>query len=240
VGLRDHREVPSHIWAFKQALAEFPSQWQNKNIPLRLKGAAWIAGFPVTNSEIIIETDAGRTMDFLGPSIDLGFRLAKFSDERRFILSADLALMLLDAVQRLEVSSTVFDLFLHGKENLKGIIDNKPYPVVWLDIGDEDKELEESLLGVKRLSDHTKMLDYLRRFLEKHSSHLFRPFIEGDSDPKYSQIPERFVELREKMKIEETDRGYLTDPPQPDPQADEPAKQPKAPVPARKRKNRNV
>jgi hypothetical protein len=234
--IHDHTEVPTHLWAFKQAVADFPGQWGTKNIPLRLKGSAWLAGFPVTNSEIKIETDAGATIDFIGPSIDLGFRLARFSDERRFVLSADLAVMLLDAIHRLYIPNKYFVLFLHGKENLKGIINNKPYPVVWLDNGDEDKDIEEFLLGVKRESDPAKMSEYLRKFIERNSPNLFRPFIETDKDPRYNQIPVNFVALREKMKIDENDRGYLTDPSEHDDLAAGPAKAPKPPVTPRKKK----
>ncbi len=234
VEIKDHSEIPSHLCAFKKAISEFPAQWSAKGIPLRLKGAAWIAGFPVTNSEIEIDTEEGTKLDFIGPSIDLGFRLARFSDERKLIISADLALMLIDAIHRCDIPPKYFEILLHGRETLKGVIDNKPYPIVWLDLGDEDKDLEEMLLGVKRQSDHSKMRSYLTSFIEKNTPSMFRPFIDGDPDPKYAKVPENFVNLREKMIPEENDRGFLTDSPQ-DVSAEGPAKQPKAPI-APKRK----
>ena len=209
VELEDHTEVPSHLWVFQKALASFPREWERKNIPLRLKGSAWLAGFPVTNREIEIETASGTTLDFIGPSLDLGFRLGKFADERRFILSADLGVMLLDALLHLEIDDEDdFRTVLHGNESLKGVIDNKPYPVVWLDLRDRQKDLEDELLGITRLHSHEKLRKYLTYFIEKNKPKLFRPFIEKDRDPKYHDIPEGILALREEMRSEESIRGY--------------------------------
>jgi len=103
VQLSRYEDVVSHIGAFKRAVGMFPDAWESKNIPLKLKATGWIAGFPVNNTEIVIPSDDSKTHDFIGPGIDLGFRLARFANTQKFILSADLALMLLDAIDRTEV-----------------------------------------------------------------------------------------------------------------------------------------
>ena len=235
VELKDHTEVPSHLWVFQQAITHFPNDWAQKKVPLRLKGSAWLAGFPVTNCEIVIPSVSGETLDFIGPSLDLGFRLSKFADERRFILSADLALMLLDAVHRRKIDSQLFKIFLHGKEHLKGVIDNRPYPVVWLDFGDDEKDLEERLLGTARKSEHSAMIDYLNKFIDKNSPALFRPFIQGDSDSNYSTISPAFCGLREKMQGEDSGRGFETDSARGEPEPEGLPKLPKPPDAPKKR-----
>lgn len=203
-------QVISHLAAFKDAVSKFPSAWQDKGVPLKLKATAWLAGFPVTNTEIEIPAGSSHSLDFIGPSIDLGFRIARFADTQRFILSADLALMALDAIHNTEVAGDSFHFHFHGKESLKGVIGNEPYPIVWLDVFDGKQTREEQLLGIKRESKPQILRDFLLEFLEKTPG-LIRPFIDGDSDAKYGQIPESHVVLRDKMMSEESGRGYLSE-----------------------------
>lgn len=201
----------------KCAFRDFLNLWSKKDkpIPLRLKGAAWIAGFPVTNSEIEISTDGSKSVDFIGPSMDLGFRIAKFSDERRFILSADLAFMLVHALTRteLERNSKLIKLFLHGREPLRGVIDSRPYPIVWMDMEEEHLDREDELIGSSRLHDHSKLQVYLGVFIDKIPK-LSRPFIAGDRDEKFSTIPPKFDSLRERKKKEETGRDFRSQSPE--------------------------
>lgn len=205
--LADHREVATHLVAFRDVLRSYPMDWAKKGIPLGLKGTAWLAGFPVTNRELQIRGPTTTTTDYIGPSVDLGFRIAKFASPRRFILSADLALMLLTASVNLRRESD-FEVFLHKREMLKGVIGGKPYPIVWLNVGSEQEELEEKLLGVQRQFASQDMSQYLRSFIDSTPEYLIHPFIENDPNPLYSTISEELVELREKMKSEETSRRY--------------------------------
>lgn len=207
VEVNDHTELVTHLAAFKHAVKNFPARWTEKQIPLQLKATAWLAGFPVNNTELEIPSSTGNTLDFIGPAIDLGFRITKFANPRRFVLSADLALVVLDAIHRTECESRQFQIHLHGRESLKGVIGNEPYPIIWLDMRDGDSDLEEELLGIKPVHLPDKLVSYLRDFLERTPT-LMRPFIEGDRDSRYSKIPENMSDLRAQMQAEETDRGY--------------------------------
>jgi hypothetical protein len=212
VELRSHQEALGHIDAVKRAVSSFPELWKEKGVPLRLKATAWLAGFPVTNTEIQIPSDGGNNslLDFIGPSIDLGFRIARFCDGRRFAVSADLALMLMDAVDKSEVDRKHFQVHLHGCEVLKGVIANEPYPVFWIDMLDGAAVLEEKLLGIRRDFRADDVKDYLRDFIDKTGS-LRRPFIEGDADPRYGTPDQELATIREEMKAEESNRHYLND-----------------------------
>ena len=208
VDLTQHEEVASHVLAFKNALKEFPSEWMkdDKPIPLRLKGTLWIAGFPVTNREITIRISPDNSIvDFIGPSIDAGFRIAKFSSERSLALSADLAHMLQDAVERLEWNKSLFTLKLSGREPLKGVLGSIGYPVVLLHVDDGNASAEEKLLGIKHDSEWATLKDFLQGFIQ---ANLSRPFIETDPDQRYKRIPDEFVHLRDELKAEERQRGY--------------------------------
>jgi hypothetical protein len=201
VTLANHHEAATHIASFKKALISFPEQWRQKSLPLKLKATAWIAGFPVTNSEIIIENGSTSTVDFIGPSIDAGFRLTKFSQPRKFILSADLALMLLDAIYRLELPWHDFHLFFDGTEPLKGVLDGEPYPIIWLDMNDGQQSVEEMLLGTSREAKPHVLKQYLAKFVDEK---MVRPFIVTDPDERYKLIPASLQKKFDRMKeIEE-------------------------------------
>ena len=208
VELANHTEVVAHLAAFKQAITAFAIKWKDQ--PLRLKGAAWLAGFPVSNVELEIESINGKMIDFIGPAMDRGFRVAKFADIRRFVLTPDLVLMLIDALDRTEVgpANKEFSVFYAGRETLKGVIGNEPFPIFWLDMLNGHRTEEDLLLGLKRDDVTNAAKTFLRRFLDS-TPQLMRPFIDGDPDEKYGKIPDFINDHREKMVAEETQRGYV-------------------------------
>jgi len=230
VPITDHREGLSHVWAFKQAVADFPAtQWKAKEIALDLKATGWIAGFPVTNRKVRIQGSSGA-VDYIGPSIDSGFRLARFSTPRKFILSAALALLILDGLDSCEPApESKPHLFLDAVEPLKGVIDGKPYPIVFYDMRDGTADTEEVLLGITRHHNHDTLKDYLRKFLDE-TPRLIRPFIEGDDHLKYNEVPEVISKLRDEMRAEETDRDYLLHGDSEGPATDGEAKTPPKPM----------
>lgn len=213
VELHDFREVSTHLYVFKEVVKLFPQQWAEKKIPLRLKGTAWLAGFPVTNVEARLTIDEKlEIVDFIGPSVDLGFRLTKFADTKRFPLSADLALMLLEAIETKRIPSDHFRLCYHGRESLKGIIGNDPYPVVWIDLTEGKQSREEELLGVATISEHSKLKDFLASVFADDNSQLRSPFIAGDSDDRYGTIAPEMELLRQQMEAEGSSRTFTTNP----------------------------
>ena len=95
VELNDYVDALSHLAAFMKVLDDYPkNNWLAKSIPLRLKGTAWVAGFPVMNA-VINSTDFPE--DYIGPSMDTGFRLAKFATPRKLVVSIELAHILLNS-----------------------------------------------------------------------------------------------------------------------------------------------
>ncbi len=232
VPITNHREGLTHAWVFKEAVAGFAEQqWKKENvkIPLDLKATGWIAGFPVTNRKVRIPGQTG-SLDYIGPAIDAGFRLARFSTPRKFIVSPALALMILDGIESCEVNgeSTPM-LLLDAVEPLKGVIDGKPYPIVFYDMKAGEENDEEKLLGIDRPHDPHRLLRYLRNFLDQ-TPRLIRPFIENDSNDKYNVIPEHISVLRDQMMAEETDRDYLVDGEGEGPEIDGEVKTPPKPV----------
>jgi hypothetical protein len=83
-----------HIRAFHQTIINY-NAYTLKNYSVQCKGTAWLAGFPINNRIVLIDT--GQEMpiiDFIGKSIDTGFRLTKFASSRKLIVSLDLLWLL--------------------------------------------------------------------------------------------------------------------------------------------------
>ena len=106
-----------------------------ERLPLRLKGTAWLADFSRNNIVLDIpelSSSHATHLDFIGPDLDLGFRLSKFARPASFVLSLDLVEMLLGA----QNASTIA-LYLVGREQLKGVMFGRPYPIIWMHAADE-------------------------------------------------------------------------------------------------------
>jgi hypothetical protein len=219
VELERFEHIASHVLAFKKSVCDFPSKWRKSDISLCLKGTAWIAGFPVTNRQIELEHDGFKLVDYIGPSIDAGFRVAKNSNERWISLTADLALMLMDAVDKLEWDKSQFSIRLLRKEVLKGVIGSVGYPVIQLHIGDGTQNSEERVLNEPMKSNWSDLQAFLRQFLDSIPS-MNRPFISGDTDSKYGEIPDAIRHKRTLLVEEENNRGYDLENPAPDPVGD--------------------
>src|SRR5699024_9859606 len=122
--------------------------YNSSGFSLYLKGAVWIAdvqyvqslnvieNLKKTNILISIDNARGSNIDFLGPEIDLGFRLSKFVGTSKVAVSAELAFILFrkrgdvshiskycyQVEERLKVLSF---------EKLKGIWGSRRYPIIW-------------------------------------------------------------------------------------------------------------
>lgn len=106
-------------------------QQHYQKLPLRLKGTAWLANFGEGNIQLDIPElttgDGPPHYDFIGPDLDLGFRVTKFARPASLALSLDLVEALLDSKDAQEV-----DLYMVGSEPLKGVMFGRPYPVIWM------------------------------------------------------------------------------------------------------------
>jgi hypothetical protein len=139
------------ITAFLSALDDYGRLLDRDGKRLDVKGAGWIAAFPAPNVTVEIlrsgaaQADAADQIeesleqradfapgdfDFLGKQIDSGFRTAKNAASDRCSLSLELAWLLADAAHS-EIISAKFSY--HGRQILKGVINDRPYPIVTID-----------------------------------------------------------------------------------------------------------
>lgn len=121
---------------------------EGKNF-LSVKGTAWLAKvtyLPPGQMKAILDRqssdrslknimidvpneDIGQEVDFLGPDVDAGFRVAKFSDKKKLVLSANLAKCLISYCSGDSIDTS--RLKIVGLEVLRGVWSGRHYPIIW-------------------------------------------------------------------------------------------------------------
>lgn len=82
--------------------------------------------------------------DFIGPSIDTGFRLGGFASDRKLVMSVELAYVIAAEQVRASERRQIYNLgtfvlpdFMfkyEGRHSLKGVLGRVPYPIIWVDL----------------------------------------------------------------------------------------------------------
>ena len=123
--------------AFYRSLVSYGSRFFER-WPLRLRGCSWAARFPGSNIELKIPEMPGADRsvdsayaDYLGPDVDLGFRLAHHAGRGQFIVSLNLA-------EALAALPEHRDIRFHnvGQAVLKGVFHGRPYPLIMITFAD--------------------------------------------------------------------------------------------------------
>ncbi|HEY4342758.1 MAG TPA: hypothetical protein VGN05_00310 [Parvibaculum sp.] len=155
----------------------------------------------------------GLIQDFIGPSIDTGFRLATYATPRRFPISIETALVL----STVAAPPTVrLKIYFAGKHELKGVLGGKPYPIFWIDTTSGDGLIRSE----DKITKHPDALavedirDFCELFISDNEQFLFRPFIHACNEASFQNRPSnydarlnalsaRWVAEKEKFKIEQ-------------------------------------
>lgn len=182
VELTNMNEAHFHMRAFKETLEACKAQ---ENFPLPVKGSAWLAGFPVGN--VLLPLDQEGSYDYLGASIDLGFRLSKFSTPYRICISADLAALLIGA------NGIPFEYGYEGRRDLKGILEKIGYPIIWINTGSSELyDLEKKTLGEKECNSKD-LKSFCNSFITESKCPRFTPFVNANA---VGEFPADFEEGR--------------------------------------------
>lgn len=176
---------------FAKALGEYSVQQLKDHPKLRLKGTAWIAGFPINNYRIPFFDEHGKPsqVDFIGPSMDTGFRIAKFATPLKLVVAVDLALLTLTSEQGPKLR---FD----GTQDLRGVLSGRPYPIFWTKVDGRDKVLQDAELALLEGNvgtDEAAQLKYCEAYVAScDGTWLHRPYLGNDS--KFAVIPEWHIQ----------------------------------------------
>jgi hypothetical protein len=140
IPISGRRELHQVTIAFLQAIRELDSKIGKRpgsgTAGLRIKGAAWVAGFPVRNREIMLPS-VDRP-DFLGPEMDTGFRIGKCTRSGMLVVSLEMAELLGECRAQY---APMFGRIV-GWEPLKGVWNDQRYPVIWVDFPDSHPAAE--------------------------------------------------------------------------------------------------
>jgi methylase of polypeptide subunit release factors len=143
-----HAALKSSLCTFVELVHETDERYACEGLGVR--ACAWTAGFPLRNKRLqivqggieLIKSDAGRldpetgpgrsipvtVNDYIGRDMDLGFRLAAKAPPGRIVCSLDLAEYALQLPARSGLA-----VWHVGWSALKGILDQQPYPLLWLE-----------------------------------------------------------------------------------------------------------
>ncbi|WP_109049405.1 hypothetical protein [Azospirillum sp. TSA6c] len=239
--VRQVREAYAAVLAWMRTLRGYRESLHLSFPSLDVKAAAWTAGFPLGNVEVVFRRNVGGqddpearygfdqarlvhylrlerwyeaekesghggatglVKDYIGPSMDLGFRIAARATPRKFSVTADLALMLAHADPPTpyftdKLSRPFFDpihLRYEGGAELKGVLGGKPYPFFWIDMLHDDDFLraEDRLLGQEPCPAE-KVKAFCNPFFERHARHLMRPFMTGCDVAELGDPPANYL-----------------------------------------------
>lgn len=153
--IQSEQECSDATDAWLAAMFEFELQHLLTKTPMTLKGGAFLATVPAPDRRVAIprtvrarddesqidaeaanettlntaaeEAPAEFAMDFVGPSIDTGFRVLKYATRRYFVLTVEVAHLLFKHYNDQEQRER--RAYLVGTHVLKGVWGGKPYPV---------------------------------------------------------------------------------------------------------------
>lgn len=190
--LTDASKALSVITSFDDAVCNYYKNNENHNIGF--KCTSWLVGTPVAN---LIITNNDKIIDFVGPSMDIGFRISKFASHHKFIISLDLAYLIAKNDRRSKI-------FYYGKETLKGVLQNKEYPIFYLESlhFEEHKKINRiERYTQKNYVENSELCDFTETFM-KENPLIFSPFIIKDNQVKFGNIPKNYSDIYKKVVTE--------------------------------------
>ncbi len=222
---------------FLNVLSKVRKVIKDASMSLDLKVTAWLAGFPINNAEFVVGAQRKKRpdfpgsddhnyshyvhlerfyedplphemLDFIGPQMDLGFRLASLSSPRKMVLSLDLTWMLINTFSKsgnkwpsmVDLSGRIR---FEGSVALKGVLSGAPYPVFWFDVK-PDHMLNTAEDGVNQIVSIplSSITEYCNRIFEHYSATwLDQPFVCIDEEQDLKQnYRERLKGLRSRLR----------------------------------------
>lgn len=210
-----------------------------KDKRLDIKSACWTAGFPCKNAEVVVdigrqsinpstseyfieageilnriysgEDVPGIAVDFIGPSIDIGFRLAKYASTRRMIVCVDTAYMLAHHPSK-KGGNRTSEIYYDGSETLKGVNGGAGYPIFWIDLSPGTSiERSEDRLTKRQSIPSEDIIGYCDDFYRENSGFTHPPFIDYEGEEDLRDRPDHYndmiAELAKNFEPEPTDEA---------------------------------
>jgi hypothetical protein len=124
--------------------------------------------------------------DFVGPSIDTGFRLTSWASPSRLIVSVDLAFLLTGAYTR---GLGPLKLHLSGKDKLKGVVGNQPYPTIWIPVGKKGWLDPRTAAESQVSTDRNTIRSYCEAIIEQNYKTITPLYLAGAHHADFDWVP---------------------------------------------------
>ena len=211
----DIQDILGHVLIAINFIKEFNSM-EN---PLKIKISSWLAGFPVNNALFYTKDEKElrknnrqrisnyETINFLGPYIDAGFRIANYSTINKYVISVDLALVLLILKNKEDTGAKELEFYFDKEKLTKGINKGK-YPIIWINIGSDDSIT--FLLEKSNPCCATKLSEYCKDYMKKHD--IYVPFIFEKEDTFFKPSKKYELEYDKVIQLLEfNEQSYIED-----------------------------
>lgn len=225
--ITDHRQVATTLQCWMKTLEGIRAFLSKEGKGLGVKSAAWIAGFPYRNKEVVLSGEAfssdnviddyykengiilndyycdkkfGINIDYIGPHIDTGFRLAGHASARKFVVSLEIAYIMSLTSQTRASPIEPIKLRYDGQIALKGVLGGTNYPLFWLDLAQPDSSaVLEDKLTKSHACDRDEVRAFCEAFYSQHSELIFPPFVESDSETTLKDKPNWYGEQHDAL-----------------------------------------
>lgn len=246
--ITDHRQVAVTLQCWVRTLDRIRAFLTRDSVRLGVKSTAWLAGFPFRNKEVVLSGDSfsgdapiddyfkenGRLLnkyygsdgsniviDYVGPSIDTGFRLTTLASARKLILSLEVAYIMALTSTISDSPIRTINLRYDGQAALKGVLGGSGYPVFWLDLGAGSSA---AVLEDKLTSGAPCDRDAARRFCEAFIAEqelMFLPFVASDTESVLTKRPAWYAHSHANL-IKNFNAALDDAPAEPEDRADDP------------------
>jgi hypothetical protein len=226
--ISDHRQLAITLKCWIATVNHLKAFVKARDPRLDIKATAWTAGFPVKNKEVVISADASITeesdnyfvdsgrlldkyyadppggsrieIDYIGPSIDIGFRISGQSTSRKFVISVDVAYILALTNPRQDDLIEEFNVRYDGPVPLKGVFGGVSYPIFWLDLSLPGalSHLEDKLTGAAPCH-RDDVRRYCDSFYMEYSNYTHRPFVKAETEQHIGEMPSWYADIHDNM-----------------------------------------
>lgn len=169
INISENNQIEAIIDAFALTLEKLNIE----NKILKFKGTAWLGQIPFIDIEFVTEeTNGNRLTDFIGTSIDCGFRLGKYSNETYLVISMEIAyICVLNKYSQFQRKI----IFLR-KQNLKGVLGDFEYPIFALKLkvpyDEENLVIDPTSDSIKSYIDNLFKSKKIEKFTKTHKLQL--------------------------------------------------------------------
>jgi len=134
IKLDDYKDIIKDFSLLYNSLMDFQENYLIKDIKLKFKTSSWIIHTKdKLNMPFTMEESSNEILDFIGPQMDEGFRIAKsFSRCGQTVISLELAYFLLN--NKKGSIDEISPIYFLGMDELKGVWNGNKYPILWYSI----------------------------------------------------------------------------------------------------------